>query len=93
MTPEELDDLLDDVQPEDVIEYPGAVVHLGDCLDVLRAMPAASVDAIVTDPPYGLADLRPAVVAEALQAWGTGDRATVNPEEDLLGVADDVPGV
>ena len=26
----------------------------GDCLDVMRAMPEASVDAIVTDPPYEL---------------------------------------
>ncbi len=26
----------------------------GDCLDVLRAMPAGCVDAVVTDPPYGL---------------------------------------
>ena len=31
-----------------------AVLHHGDCLDVLAAMPDASVDAIVTDPPYGL---------------------------------------
>lgn len=29
------------------------LIH-GDCLDVLAAMPADSVDAIVTDPPYGL---------------------------------------
>jgi len=29
-------------------------VHHGDCLDVLRTMPDNSVDAIVTDPPYGL---------------------------------------
>ena len=27
----------------------------GDCLDVLRSMPDCSVDAVVTDPPYGLA--------------------------------------
>ncbi len=27
---------------------------LGDCLEVLAALPPASVDAIVTDPPYGL---------------------------------------
>ena len=27
---------------------------LGDCLDVLRTMPDCSVDAVVTDPPYGL---------------------------------------
>lgn len=29
-------------------------VHLGDCLDVLADLPDASVDAVVTDPPYGL---------------------------------------
>lgn len=29
-------------------------LHHGDCLDVLRGMPDASVDSIVTDPPYGL---------------------------------------
>ena len=29
-------------------------LHLGDCLEVLAEMEAASVDAIVTDPPYGL---------------------------------------
>lgn len=32
------------------------IIH-GDCLDVLRGMPDASVDAIVTDPPYGTAAL------------------------------------
>ncbi|MFZ9849689.1 MAG: DNA-methyltransferase [Vulcanococcus sp.] len=30
-------------------------LHLGDCLEVLRTLPDASVDAVVTDPPYGLA--------------------------------------
>lgn len=29
-------------------------LHLGDCLDVLKTLPDNSVDAIVTDPPYGL---------------------------------------
>ena len=27
-------------------------LHLGDCLEVMRAMPDCSVDAVVTDPPY-----------------------------------------
>ena len=27
-------------------------LHLGDCLEILSAMPEMSVDAIVTDPPY-----------------------------------------
>ena len=31
-----------------------ATLYLGDCMDVLRTLPADSVDAIVTDPPYGL---------------------------------------
>jgi site-specific DNA-methyltransferase (adenine-specific) len=30
-------------------------LHLGDCLEVLRTMHDCSVDAVVTDPPYGLA--------------------------------------
>ena len=29
-------------------------VELGDCRDVLARMTAASVDAVVTDPPYGI---------------------------------------
>jgi site-specific DNA-methyltransferase (adenine-specific) len=29
-------------------------LYVGDCLDVMRELPDASVDAIVTDPPYGL---------------------------------------
>ena len=29
-------------------------IHNGDCLEVLRTLPDASVDAVVTDPPYGL---------------------------------------
>ena len=30
-------------------------LHLGDCLDVMATMPDASIDTIITDPPYGLA--------------------------------------
>lgn len=32
----------------------GAVLYLGDCIDVMRTMPDNSVDSIVTDPPYEL---------------------------------------
>jgi hypothetical protein len=40
-----------------VVEGAGVTLqlHHGDCLEVLRTMPDASVDAVVTDPPYGLA--------------------------------------
>ena len=30
------------------------VLYCGDCLDVLPALEPGSVDAVVTDPPYGI---------------------------------------
>ncbi len=29
-------------------------LHNGDCLDIMRGMPDGSVDAVITDPPYGI---------------------------------------
>ena len=29
-------------------------LHLGDCLQIMRDIPDGSVDAVITDPPYGL---------------------------------------
>ncbi len=64
----------------------GAVtLHHGDALDVLRAMPDASVDAVVTDPPYGLADHHPRVIAAALAAWLSGDRDYVPDGKGFMG--------
>jgi site-specific DNA-methyltransferase (adenine-specific) len=31
----------------------GAILYLGDCLELMRDMPDGSIDAIITDPPYG----------------------------------------
>jgi len=31
-----------------------SIIHLGDCIEVMRALPAESVDAIVTSPPYAM---------------------------------------
>lgn len=33
---------------------PAFELHLGDCLGILRTLPADSVDTVITDPPYGL---------------------------------------
>lgn len=35
-------------------EDDAVTVHHGDCIKVMRALPACSVDAVVTDPPYGI---------------------------------------
>jgi len=51
-----------------------ATIHHGDCLDVLRQMPDNSVDAVVTDPPYGLSNTTPDKVTNAIVRWATGDR-------------------
>lgn len=37
-----------------VLRDPRVTLHGGDCLDVLPTLDAASIDAIVTDPPYGI---------------------------------------
>lgn len=35
---------------------PGAVVYLADCVDLMRLMPAGSVDLVFADPPYRLSN-------------------------------------
>jgi len=63
---------------EPVLVREGAVnLWHGDALEVLQGMPEASVHAVITDPPYGLADLPATKVATALSAWLAGDRAYV----------------
>lgn len=34
---------------------PNVTLHLGDCLEYMRGMADKSVDAVITDPPYGIA--------------------------------------
>ena len=48
------------------------IIH-GDCLEELKKLEDNSVDAVVTDPPYGLSHTKPAQVADVLKAWVTGD--------------------
>ena len=62
-------------------------VRPGDCLDVLRAMPDESVDAVVCDPPYGLSNLRPDAITAALVAWANGDRERVPDARGFMGRA------
>ena len=40
--------------PEPVYAEPRVALYQADCVEVMRQMPEASVDAVVTDPPYGL---------------------------------------
>lgn len=62
-------------------------VFSGDSIDVLRSLPENSVDSIVCDPPYGLADLPAKKVAEALTKWMTEDRAFIPGGRGFMGAA------
>jgi len=37
-------------------ELPGVVLYCGDCLEILPTLAPGSVDAVVTDPPYGIGE-------------------------------------
>ena len=52
------------------------IIH-GDCLEELKKIDDNSVDAVITDPPYGLSNTKPAQVADVLKAWVTGDTVSV----------------
>lgn len=60
-------------------------LYHSDALDLLRSLPSESIDACVTDPPYGLADHAPATIAQALQAWVSGDREHVPNGKGFMG--------
>lgn len=49
------------------------IIH-GEALESLHQLPGDSVDAIVTDPPYGLTSLPQAKVERTLAKWVSGER-------------------
>ena len=52
-------------------------LYHGDCLEELKRLDDNSVDAVITDPPYGLSNTKPAQVADVLAAWVNGNTAAV----------------
>lgn len=69
-----------------------ATVHHGDCLDVLAALPDCSVDAAVTDPPYGLEFMGkewdthpdPEAFQRWCQQWSAGCLRVLRPGGHML---------
>jgi DNA modification methylase len=62
-----------------------AVVYHGNCLDELKNIPDDYVDAIVTDPPYGLGDSDPDYILSALKMWMDGDRSHIPAGKGFMG--------
>lgn len=50
-----------------------ATLYCGDCLDVLKTLPENSVEACLTDPPYGLSQHSEADIRACMAAWLAGD--------------------
>ena len=51
----------------------------GDCMEQLKRIPDNKIDAIVTDPPYGLTNTDPKHVIDAITHWASGDRGWTPP--------------
>lgn len=60
------------------------IMH-GDCLTELATLPDDSVDSIVTDPPYGLANTSPEQFQAALTKWVGGERDYIPEGKGFLG--------
>mgnify|MGYP007100107099 CR=1 FL=1 len=59
-------------------------LHLGDCLEYMKSMPDKSVDAVITDPPYGV-DARTGWVGESYDGetpWNYG--SIVNDKDTTM---------
>lgn len=65
-------------------------ILLGTCLEVLRTLPDASVDSIVTDPPYGLGDREPGI--DEIIAYLSGD-SDLDTGGDFMGRDWHIPSV
>lgn len=67
------------------MNHPAALLLHDDCLQALRRLDDESVDVVITDPPYGLADLSAKKVTEAITRWASVDRAWVPVGRGFMG--------
>ena len=65
----------------------GVLLLHGEALEVLKTIEDNSIDAVVTDPPYGLSNTKPEQVAEVLSEWVTGDDNVVTEGKGFMGKA------
>jgi site-specific DNA-methyltransferase (adenine-specific) len=80
------------------LSLPWQVIH-GDCLDVMRGLPDGCVDAVVTDPPYGVwhdgmawdADLPPQSHIEECLRVSRGPVVWLGSSKRLLDYANYIP--
>jgi site-specific DNA-methyltransferase (adenine-specific) len=57
----------------------------GNNLELLPTLADNSIDAIVTDPPYGLGNPDPDYIIKAIQLWASGDRSHIPEGRGFMG--------
>jgi len=60
-------------------------IYHGNCLDILKTFPDNSIDACVTDPPYGLSDHKPDDVVFVLKEWLNGNDSLIPNKRGFMG--------
>lgn len=60
------------------------IVH-GDSIEELKKLDADSIDAIVTDPPYGLSNHSATSVADTIAKWATGETDYIPTGKGFMG--------
>lgn len=71
--------------------YDGITLYQGDCRDIMRTLPADHFDAVITDPPYGLAfqgekwdTATPTGFQSWAQSWGEEALRVIKPGGYML---------
>lgn len=49
----ELLKLARELDSDPIVQFKNQIIH-GDCFEILKSIPDASIDAVITDPPYGI---------------------------------------
>jgi DNA modification methylase len=68
----------------DINEIINQVIH-GDCLEVLKEIPDNSIDAVVTDPPYGLSEHDERTIKEVFSKWLSGEDNYIPNKKGFMG--------
>lgn len=63
------------------------VIYHGDCLSVLKNFPDNSIDAVITDPPYGLSDHDEKTIRDVLLHWLNGDDDYIPKKKGFMGAS------
>jgi DNA modification methylase len=66
-------------EPLPPVADPDTIIFNADCLDVLRSMPAACLDGVVTDPPYHLTSIVQRYSRTSLDGSGTNEARARDP--------------